>query len=156
MTEQVKAPGGAELPSVSPILAMHARYEVAVEEHHRLDVARSALEKSKEDHALCCRYSAAMNKSMAETDALRRAILYQVPETWPEALVLARHIHVAHDMEDAPSEEDKAALQTAIDTLFDFMCCEVDQDHEALGPQFQTSANLVFFARRLRRGVTAD
>ncbi len=63
------------------------------------------------------------------------------------------HIHTAFDLTDKPTEEEQAATKTAIDTLLDFMCCEVDQDHEALGKHFQASANIVFDKRRYRTGI---
>jgi uncharacterized membrane-anchored protein YhcB (DUF1043 family) len=97
------------------------------------------------------KYQRAETANNAETDALRQAILYQVPTTWTEAMALL--FHIAFDLTDKPTKEERAATQTALDTLLDFMCCEVDQDHEELGRHFQTSANIVFDKRRYRTGI---
>jgi len=140
--------------AASPILAMHARYEAAWEQFNQIDTASTALNrKDPADDSLGFKYQTAETANNAETDALRQAILYQVPTTWPEAMVLLYHIHIAFDLTDKPTKEERAATETAIDTLFDFMCCEVDQDHEALGKHFQTSANIVFDKRRYRTGI---
>ncbi len=133
---------------------MHSRFEAAWQEFNRTDEADTALDKNDPaDLSLEFGYRNAKNANNAETDALRHAILYQVPTTWPEAMVLLFHTHVAHSLSDKPSPEEYAATETAIDTLFDFMCCEVDQDHEAIGKQFQASANIVFDKRRYRTGI---
>ncbi len=157
MTERLIVPGTAPAKSEtnsSPILAMQHRYDAAWQEYNRIDVAATALRKDHpDDLSLEFAYRDGMTTNNAETDALRPAILYQVPTTWVEAMVLQFHINIAHDLVDEPSVEDRAALATAMDTLLDFMCCEVDQDHEALGRQFQTSANMVFDKRRYRTGI---
>lgn len=140
--------------TASPILAIHARYEAAWEQFNQIDTASTALDKSDPaDDLLGFKYQTAETANNAETDALRQAILYQVPTTWPEAMVLLFHIHVASDLTDKPTKEERAATQTALDTLLDFMCCEVDQDHEALGKHFQVGANIVFDKRRYRTGM---
>ena len=140
--------------TASPILTMHARYEAAWQEYNLTDLADTKLNKSDAaEDLLGFKYRTAETANNAETDALRQAILYQVPTTWPEAMILLFHTHVAADLTDKPTKEERAATQTALDTLFDFMCCEVDQDHEALGKHFQASANIVFDKRRYRTGV---
>jgi hypothetical protein len=118
-----------------------------------IDLADTNLGKDDDDQALSFRYEEAKRANNAETDALRQAILYQVPTAWPEAMILLFHIHVASDLTDKPTKEERAATHTALDTLLDFMCCEVDQDHEALGKHFQASANIVFDKRRYRTGI---
>ncbi len=66
----------------SPILAMHARYEAAWQEYNRIDTASTALDKSDPaDELLGFKYQRAETANNAETDALRQAILYQVPTT---------------------------------------------------------------------------
>ena len=142
--------------TTSPILAMHARDEKAWEEYNAIDAEHAQTPNDREHLGVRFRYREAMSSSQSEIDALRLAILYQVPKTWAEAMVLQYHIHIMNDLTDKPSDEDRAALETAIDTLFDFMCCEVEQDHEELGKQFQTSANLVFTKRRYRTGILED
>jgi transposase-like protein len=153
LIEPGTAPAKSETTS-SPILAMHARYEAAWQEYNQIDVAGTKLDKSDaDDDLLGFKYQRAETANNAETDALRQAILYQVPTTWTEAMVLLCHIHIAFDLTDKPTKEDWTATHTALDTLFDFMCCEVDQDHEALGKHFQASANIVFDKRRYRTGI---
>ncbi|RYG86128.1 MAG: hypothetical protein EON59_10695, partial [Alphaproteobacteria bacterium] len=129
----------------SPILAIHKRYEDATNDY---DAAERAESKAKLEQDTDLEFSAdvAMRKISREQDALRIAILYQVPTNWKEALILQFHIMCLSDMmigsERAGPDvgEEGAALQVAIDTLFDFMCCEVTEegsdlhvDHEALG-----------------------
>ena len=142
----------------SLILAMHARYEQAWQEFNTIDGASLEFAGKTDPDSLCEHHKLdrAGKANAREFDALRLAILWQVPDTWPEALVLSYHIHCAHDLEDSPSKESKAALAAAIDTLFDFMACEVEQDHEALGEQFKNGTMLVFEQRRLRTGVVED
>lgn len=159
MADRLIEPGTAPAKSetaCNPILAMHARYEAAGQEYNRIDLAATKLGKDEADLTLRFHYQKAQRANNAEVDALRQAILYQVPATWPEAMILLFHIHIAFDLTDKPTEEETAATETAIDTLFDFMCCEVEQDHEQIGSQFQTSANLVFSKRRYRTGTLED
>ncbi len=147
----MNAPLTSAASKPSPILAMHARYEAAWVEYNQTDTAGMAL--GKDGHSLEFRYDAAKATNNTETDALRHATLYQVPTTWPEAMVLLFHTHVAHSLSDKPTPEEYAATETALETLLDFMCCEVAQDHETLGKQFQASANIVFDKRRYRTGI---
>ena len=68
---------------------MHARYEAAWEEYNNIDTAQLKLnDRNEAERCLKFRYSDALKANNAETDALRLAILYQVPTTWQEALVL--------------------------------------------------------------------
>jgi hypothetical protein len=91
-----------------------------------------------------------------EIDALRRVILYQVPITWEDALVLQFHIYIMHRLEDDPPKEDVEALTVGIETLFDFMACELDKGDLAFGRQLDTGAKLVFYRRRYRTGTMED
>lgn len=157
MADSLIVPGTAPAnskASSSPILVMHSRYVAAWEEYTRIDKAATALGKNEPaDLKLEFAYRDGMTANNGETDALRLAILYQVPTTWVEAMVLQFHISISYELVDEPSTEDRAVLRSAIDTLFDFMCCEVDQDHEALGHGFQQAAIIAFDKRRYRTGI---
>jgi hypothetical protein len=139
----------------SPTMAMHKRYEETMAEYRVVENAeREARDGKDETDALLL--GNALKDLTRETDAVRVAILHQVPDSWAEAMVLQFHIVAAHDLHascaTAPDGEVEV-VQTAIETLFDFMCCEIDQNHAALGDAFQTEANRVFFKRRRRTGV---
>ncbi len=85
----MNAPFASAATKPSPILAMHSRYVAAWEGFNRIDVAETALDKNdRADWSLGYHYQTAKDANNAETDALRQAILYQVPTTWVEAMVL--------------------------------------------------------------------
>lgn len=139
----------------SPIMAMHQRYEETMAEYLAIEKAESIARRERDEDAEGA-LARAMRASCRESDALRVAILHQVPDTWPEAQVLQFHITNAFDLLTGctnVSEIEQQALQIAIDTLFDFMCCEVDSDHGEIGRSFQDGASRVFFQRRRRTGV---
>ena len=130
---------------------MHARYEAGWDEYNRIDEAGTRLKPSSDkERSLAFAYELAMKASNTESQALQRAILYQVPTTWQEALILQFHIHVAGDAYTEHTEAERVALEVATDTLFDFMCDEID--HEDVEGQFQNSEHLVSDRRRLRTG----
>ncbi|MDB5583363.1 MAG: hypothetical protein JWR80_8539 [Bradyrhizobium sp.] len=139
----------------SVIRAMHTRFEQANAEYDRIDAAQTALNRAG-DRLEALRYDRALRENQTETDALRRAILLQVPDSWTDALILQYHIWLEQDLQassdDKPSDADSSALLLAIDTLFDFMACEVQADHAAIGQAFQQGCNLVHFQRRHRTG----
>ena len=147
----------------SPIMAIHRRYEEAQAEFTLAELAESAArrleanDRDAENRAES--YRRGQQAIIAESDALRLAILHQVPHDWRDALTLQFHIVNAHDMHinstNTPESEGEA-VQTAIDTLFDFMCCEIDQDHAAVGAHFQTGAKRALFQRRHRTGIVED
>ena len=137
--------------ATSPLLAMHARYEAAWEEYNTVDTAQLKLnDKNEAERCLKFRYSDALKANNAETDALRLAILYQVPTTWQEALVLQYHINSATDLHTLLPEDERRALEVASDTLLDFMCDEVDHDEE--DGIFHRSECIVSDRRRFRTG----
>lgn len=144
--------------SITPIAAMHARYEAAWAADMKIEAAENDLdERDPTGQTLKFRYEDARKKIGAETDTLRVAILYQVPTCWADALILQFHIwgisDLLHGAEARPEAEDKAVL-IAIDTLFDFMACELpDIDHEAVGHMFKGGTMLAWNRRRTR---TAD
>ncbi|WP_267386149.1 hypothetical protein [Sphingomonas sp. GC_Shp_3] len=138
----------------SLIAALHARYEAAQAECHAVDLAETSARRQSEDAADC--YRNACKTLMQEADALRDAILHQVPDTWSEALILQFHILCAHDQrinEDAPDDAGAALVQLAINTLFDFMCAEVRTDVAQIGAAIAETAARISRARRLRTGV---
>lgn len=136
------------------IMAMHQRYETAMAEYLAVEKAeRDAKNDGDDDSARS--FERAMRSLCRETDALRLAILTQVPDRWDEAMVLQFHITNAADLlvsSDGAPEAEQEALLTAIDTVFDFMCCERAEDHDALGREFQRAANRIFVTRRHRTG----
>ena len=141
--------------ALSPIMAIHARYEAGMAEYAAIEKAEHAVRAAGTDEA------GSMNRALkacsSESDALRMAILHQVPASWAEAAILQYHISNAYDLlvtDEPVVSDDRDTLGTAIDTLFDFMCCEVKQDHAEIGSSFSQSAIRVHFARRDRTGNT--
>ncbi|QNN64350.1 hypothetical protein H9L12_08390 [Sphingomonas rhizophila] len=138
----------------SLIEAMHERYERAWEEYNRVDEASTALsDKNESERLLQFRYRDAMLQNSGETDALRLAILHQVPTTWVDALILQFHINCITDPNSEMTAEEVKAVSIASDTLFDFMCDEVDHN-ENVGI-FHRSECIVSERRRLRTGHVA-
>lgn len=144
--------------AASPIRAMHTRYEEAWKQYNVVEAAehRARADGDTKHFDL----QRAMQTLSQETDALQTTILHQVPDTWPEALLLQFHISNAADLlvngAEPPSDEDKETLIGAVDTLFDFMCCELDLNHEELGASFKSAATRVHFQRRYRTGQVED
>ncbi len=153
MAERLIVPGTAPANSetTSPILAIHNRYEAAWREYNDIDRANTKLNRKNEaEQNLSYRYENAMRANNAETDALRLAILYQVPTTWQEALVLQFHIQSIFDPCNSSTDDESNALTVAVETLFDFMCDEVE--HEDVEGLFQISEHMVSDNRRRRTG----
>jgi hypothetical protein len=140
-------------------MAMHDRYARAWSEYLVIDQATFGASRDHDDDRRDKLYRA-LKASTRETDALRLTILHQVPTTWVEAMVLQFHITTMFDMLNSVDEPaaavERETLATAIDTLFDFMCCEVDQDHGELGQTFFDDAGRVHLARRYRTGLLED
>ena len=146
------------VPSASlttTIAVMHARYEAAWAEDHRLEAAESGLDDaSQSDRTRKYQCEDARKTIYQETNALRLAILYQVPTSWADALVVQFHVWGLADIMlstgDRPHEDDQA-LHVAIATLFDFMGCQLtDIDHEAIGPMFKDGTMLAWDRGRAR------
>jgi hypothetical protein len=138
-------------------MAMHQRYEATMIEYLAIEVAESDAIARNDDERFA--FERASSASCRETDALRTAILHQVPATIAEAAVLQFHNYAAFDvvngMEDAP-EFEREALKTAISTMLDFLCREMKGDHAAIGEAFKDAAVQVFFARRRRTGEMGE
>ncbi|GHH16128.1 hypothetical protein GCM10008023_19780 [Sphingomonas glacialis] len=142
--------------AASLLQALHARFEANNAEYNVIEAARPA------DHDLAERgkIDRATSANEYEADALRFAILTQVPDSHPDALVLMFHIRLEQDAQAhsavPPSNREKSILATAIDTLFDFHACESesdDFDYGKLGKQLRTACRDVYDARRYRTGV---
>lgn len=142
----------------SALMAMHKRYEQAQVEYENIDTARQTAKDNDDSEAFLLENAG--TTSIKEADALRMAILYQVPMDIAEAAVLQFHISNMHDMiegcaERPENEED--ALAVAIQTLFDFLACEMKQDHEEhVGGYFRDEAVRAYFARRRRTGLLEE
>lgn len=139
----------------SLILALHARYEQALEDHSSVDEAEPTGD-TPEKRLAKYPYERAMETLNKELDALRMAILYQVPGTSADAMILQYHIVEGIDMmanATAKNQAEEAAVEVAASTLFDFMAREDHQtDHEALGRSFKRRTLHAFNARRFRTG----
>ena len=145
----------AAAPSL--IQSLHARFEAvqlecrAIEQAQHAEDPNDYLERGKLDRA--------SSASAAEEDALRYAILTQVPDSWKDGLILAYHVRIEQDLQAniaetfAASDPRPRILSNAIDTLLDFMCCETNLDHAEVGAEFQQAAVDVFYARRYRTGL---
>lgn len=147
-------------PSVSssPIAVMHTRYEAVMAVSSVVDSASLNLGKSDDEQQLGFGYAKAITTCEAETDALRTAILFQIPTSWHDALILQYHVYVAHDLytPGREPENERAALGVAIATIFDFMARMVEADQDALGRCFKASTMLVSDRRRFRTAELKD
>jgi hypothetical protein len=134
------------------IPTLHRRYERTMAEYLVIEAAENAAKDEIEKAG----FRRACQDSVRETEALRLAILYQVPTDLTDAAILQFHVTCAYDMaiscEDQP-EAEREALTTAIDTLFDFLCCELKMDHEHVGLSFKDGAIRAHFNRRHRTGL---
>jgi len=54
------------------------------------------------------------------------------------------------------SDAEKEALQSGIETLLDFMCCQIRQDQERIGAAFRDEAARIHVQRRLCAGQVED
>lgn len=143
----------ASLP-VSPLLVMHERYEAAWSADTKIEEAENDLDNSPSSQSLKTRYDDARNKIMAETDTLRIAILYQVPTSWADALVLQFHVWGMADLLDGletrPADM-RAAVLVGMESLFDFMATKVaNVDHDAIGAMFKGQTKLAWNRCRTR------
>lgn len=147
----------------SLISALHSRYEAIQAEYQPIEKAEYELSDEPSDGEIgqqLARFRSAIKTLCEEEDAVRNAILFQVPDSQSDALILQYHIVCAADLyAGAPeqNEADNRRLQLAIETLFDFMSCEIETEGQtvpsAIGATLAASATRVFNARRLRTGV---
>ena len=141
----------ATMAGPSVILALHTRYEAAWLEYSNLEQAHTQLRNlSGDTHAHGLNIEAGMRDNFAESEAIRYALLRQVPNDWREAAVLQFHVWGIYDS-DQNTAEDHAALTVALDHLFDFMCGE--GDYGDMGRQFAFGEQFARDRRRLRTGM---
>lgn len=142
----------------SALMAMHRRYEQAQAEYDIIDTAHQTAKDGGDNEAFLL--EDAGQTSVREADALRMAILYQVPADIPEAAVMQFHIATMHDMIEGCTERrepEEEALKVAIQTLCDFLACEMKEDHEQYaGASFRNEAVRAYFARRRRTGELGE
>lgn len=147
-----------KMPARTPLMEMHKRYEETMAEYTRLELAENAARAEDTDYNETP-YRTAMKSSCRESEALRTAILHQAPANAWEAAVLQFHISNGFDLMVGSSEDadaEKEALQRGIETLLDFMCCQVRQDQEQIGAAFRDEAARVHVQRRYRAGQVED
>ncbi|MCR5872279.1 MULTISPECIES: hypothetical protein [unclassified Sphingomonas] len=141
---------------VSPLMALHQRWEQTQAEYSAIEDAERALPKGDTERFALER---AMKASCREANAVANATLFQVPMTWAEAMVLQYHALNAYDLlssNEGGKELEWDTVETALEAVFDFMACELPDDHGTIGTAFQEGANRVFQRRRLRTGVVED
>lgn len=153
----VKAPPAAP----TPIATLHCLYELAVAADMKIEIADNALKGADPaNEAVAARYEEARKKIGAETDALRFALLYQVPETWADAVILQFHLWELADLlasADVRPEDEDAALLVGSETLFDFMVAMLPEaERDALGRAFQMGTKLALSRRRTRTAELED
>jgi hypothetical protein len=145
-------PRTQEAPSI--LMALHHRYEQSLAEYEIIDSAHQAAKVSGDNEAFLLENAG--HSSVREADALRMAILYQVPGDIRQAAVLQFHIGTMHDMIEGCADRrelEEDALKVAIQTLFDFLACEMKEDHEQFaGASFRDEAVRAYFARNRRTG----
>ncbi len=144
--------------ALSVLMAMHRRYEQTQVEYEIVSAAEQEAKDNGDDGAF--KLEDACRSSAAQADALRLAILYQVPADIAEAAVLQFHIATMHDMIDGCAdrrEHEGDALKVGMQTLFDFLACEMKEDHgEHVGGYFRDEAVRAYFARRRRTGLLEE
>lgn len=142
----------------SALKAMHQRYEAATAEFNVIDETRSALRPSHGDavETYYRQLDEACSASIGETDALRTAILHQVPQDADDVAILHYHIAAAYDMmlgcETYPKHEQEA-LTTAINTMLDYACGMAPDVQQLSGDAFAYCADQVNRKRRYRTGL---
>lgn len=153
------APFAAQ-PVASPSLihALHARYEKARAEHHRIDVHNLAVPNdgspsSLSEGILCDR---GMHASEIEADLLRLLILRQVPIDDEELTIIAFHANGMADAAMTLDEGERTALEAGVGAIFDYLVSENRIDINGPGREFRAGAMNAFHARRYRTGETQE
>lgn len=144
----------------SLILALHGAYDRATIAADLLD---SASEKVPvyapvERHARQSGIERAERESERDTDALRLAILRQVPETSEELAIFAYHAWIYagiyQGMTDMTEEQQQIELNAEV--IFNFLITANAAGMNAHGKRFQNGAALAFSARQMRRAQEVD
>lgn len=108
-----------------------------------------------EQHTRRYHLQSAAEANQLEIDALRRAILYQVPDDRVEAIILAAMLHTTFGLTDdfhaKEDDEDRLAFETGLETLIDFLIGESDALPE--GRHIDDTEKIVRLHRELRTGV---
>jgi hypothetical protein len=143
---------------MSIILDLHARYEAAWAEFNVAEAAQPAKPKNGDspDFKLYFRLEDGMHRNSRETDALRLAILYQVPATDEEATVLAFHCWGLFDPASSPTKDETHAIEEGLNSIFDYLVSEGRADMDKMGAQFTHGALIAFDRRRYRTGKVED
>ncbi len=151
MTQAIRQNAASIVPMATPILAMHRRFEEASDAHHALDCARG---KGSGDRT---RLDGEMADILNEQDALRVAILRQVPNSDDEFAVVLYHASIGFDL-IADNEgagwiaAEGEALRVAMQHLFDYAASNHGADPLAIGRAFSVEAMRTRKLRLLRTG----
>lgn len=125
----------APVPSV--ILALHARNREAWDSHDRLDQASI---KGESGDGL--NLQRGMEAIAREAEALREAIMYQLPTTDEELSILAYHTWATFETDNASTtERERQATDAALQAMFNYLASSGRVDVEKLG--IATSATIV-------------
>jgi hypothetical protein len=148
---------------LEPITVLHRMYERAWQ---ATGVIEKEIEEARESEKIgdTYRWNVAMTANQREASLLQLALLYQVPTTWRDALILAHHVrelqgHVATGAKEGTiyavqHEWERDALDVGLTALLDFLACELpDEDHEEIGPMFKASTMHAWNSRRARTGA---
>lgn len=140
--------------SGSIIAALHRRFEAAWAEHHVMDCHEIATKDDHREQNWCRR---GQEENEAETDALRIAILYQVPNDQEDLALLSYHVWSVYD-EGQNSKREMAALTVALTSLFDYVMDEAAGrvDMSAHGKMLNTATMLAYHRRRYRTGLARE
>lgn len=144
--------------TLSALHAMHQRFEANSMEYTAIDAALTEARQT-DDHDKH-KLENAQQASVKEADALRLAILYQVPRTMMDAAILQFHMTDMFDLVRSCEERrdaEEEALRIATLTMLDFLACEMKVDHrQTVGNRFADDAVNVHFATRHRTGEMGE
>jgi hypothetical protein len=150
MTQTNQQGAALAVPTSSAIVAMHSRYEAAA-------IEQEAIDQGPTDGRARIRIDSAISDLVSEKDALRTAILRQVPDSRDEFAIVLFHANNSFDLiADTEGEDwqkpEAAALRIAMQHLFDFAASEFVSDPMAIGRAFTAEATRTHRLRRLRTG----
>jgi CHASE3 domain sensor protein len=134
---------------------LYERYEQAWDEFHRIEAATPRNPATRDDDALKSRLQDAAAANQREIDALRHAMLYQLPKDAADAVLLAAQLWttfgLTDDFDATEDDPDRLAFETGLETLLDFLMGEADDLQP--GYQLATAERLVRSRRQLRTGM---
>lgn len=143
------AEGEAAPQPTSLIATLHARYASVWAEHGRADCAATY---APPDGKVRLWLDRGMEGLLRESDALRLAMLYQVPQTMEEAALLSYHVWSIYDSVAALTADEKLALEAAVTALFDFLMRHGAADMNGHGEIFRAGTMLAWKSVRARTG----